>query len=140
MSAISITPDLSSLEIPKDAWTQPFWDATARRQLLAPRCGACARFRWPPGPFCPHCRSQNVEWIAPGEARIYSFTIVAERRAENEAPAWRVPALIEFPAADGIRMMGAIVDTRISMIRIGSPVEIRWAEAANGTVPMFAIS
>src|SRR5579864_8904048 len=101
MPDVSSKLDLSALEIPIDSWTRPFWEGTAAGKLLLPRCSACARFRWPPGPFCPHCQSQLTEWVEPGAARIYSFTVIAEVDRQQ----YRVPALIEFPAADGVRIL-----------------------------------
>src|SRR5437868_5490484 len=115
MSDISSAPDVSALEIPMDAWTRPFWAGAEGGKLLLPRCAACHRFRWPPGPFCPHCQSQSIEWVASGIARIYSFTIV-RARVDNGEPPLHVPALIEFPAAGGIRLPAAIVDTPLSKI------------------------
>ena len=140
MSAVSTTPDLSTLDIPMDAWTQPFWDATAEKKLLMPRCGACSRFRWPPGPFCPHCQSQLIEWVPPGAARIYSFTIISDQREPGSGqPTQRVPALVEFPAADGIRILAAIVDTPLAAIRVGAELKVGWSQAVNAAVPVFSI-
>lgn len=127
---VSTAPDISALEVPMDAWTQPFWDATAQKRLLVPRCAACSRFRWPPGPFCPRCQSQLTEWVEPGLARIYTFTIIQDR----------VPALIEFPAAAGVRMLAAIVGTPLTEIRIGVEVTLGWSQAANAMVPVFSVS
>jgi uncharacterized OB-fold protein len=132
MSEVSAAPDLTALEVPMDACTQPFWEATALKRLLLPRCAACHHFRWPPGPFCPHCQSQLTQWAEPGIGRVYSFTIVRD-------PAPRAPALIEFPEAHGIRMLAAIVDTPIEDIRIGAEVRLGWSRAANVVMPVFSI-
>jgi uncharacterized OB-fold protein len=129
MPLVSTAPDLTTLDIPMDVWTQPFWDGTAEKKLQVPRCSACARFRWPPGPFCPHCQSQQTDWVPPGIARIYSFTIVSDR----------VPALVEFPAAEGIRILAAIVDTPLTAIRIGAELTLGWSRAVNAVVPVFSI-
>jgi uncharacterized protein len=139
MSAVSTAPDLSTLEIPIDAWTQPFWDGTAERKLLLPRCSGCMRFRWPPGPFCPACQSQQTEWVEPGPARIYSFTLIPEQRESEVDQKYRVPALVEFPAADGIRILAAIVATPLAEIRIGAELKLGWSQAVNGVVPVFSI-
>lgn len=140
MIDIASAPDISALEIPMDAWTQPFWDATAEGKLLLPRCSACRHFRWPPGPFCPHCRAQQTEWVQPGIARIYSFTLVAVP-PENDAarPQLRAPSLIEFPDADGIRLLAAIVETPLAQIRIGAQVKLGWSQAVNAIVPVFSV-
>jgi uncharacterized OB-fold protein len=140
MSVVSIAPDVSALEVPMDAWTQPFWDGTAEKKLLLPRCSSCHRFRWPPGPFCPHCQSQLTDWVPAGVARLYSFTIVRDQRAKDAAePPPRVPALIEFPEADGVRLVAAIVNTPLENIRIGAEVTLGWSQAANASVPVFSI-
>ena len=135
MQETSTAPDVSTLEIPMDAWTQPFWDGAAQGKLLLPRCAACQHFRWPPGPFCPHCQSQRIEWLEPGVARIFSFTII--RTAGDDGPSVHVPTLIEFPEADGVRLLAAIVDTPLSAIRIGAELDLGWSQAANGKVPVF---
>jgi uncharacterized protein len=137
---VSAAPDLTALEVPMDAWTQPFWEAAAQSKLLLPRCAACHHFRWPPGPFCPHCQSQLTQWAQPGIARVYSFTIIRDQQAQDaERPAPRAPALIEFPEADGVRMLAAIVDTPIEDIRIGAEVRLGWSRAANVAMPVFSI-
>jgi len=135
MPAISSRPDLGSLEVPIDAWTAPFWTAAAEGKLLLPRCGACARFRWPPGPFCPHCHSQNVEWTPSGSGRVYSFTVVHSRPGQVV-----VPALIEFPEAQGVRLPAAIVDTALASVHIGAAVELDWSQAVNAAVPVFRVA
>lgn len=140
MSQNTIRPDLTGLEIPMDSWTQPFWDAAAARKLVLPRCADCGRFRWPPGPFCPACQSQHTEWASPGDGRIYSFTIVPDRAAgPADAPRQIIPALIEFPGSNGVRMLAAIVDTPPAAVRIGAKVALGWSPAANATVPVFTI-
>lgn len=140
MSELSMAPDLTALEIPMDAWTQPFWDGSAKGKLLLPRCSSCHRCRWPPGPFCPYCQSQQIEWVPAGVARLYSFTIVRDQLAKDAAEsAPRVPALIEFPAADGVRLVAAIVNTPLENILIGAEVKLGWSQAANASVPVFSI-
>jgi uncharacterized OB-fold protein len=138
MSAMSITPDVSALEIPTDAWTQPFWDAAAAERLIVPHCTACGTFRWPPGPFCPRCSAQEVTWVEAGQGRIYSYT-VAPRFAAGGETTIAVPALIEFPQAGGVRLIAAIVDTPIADLAVGAPVQTQFSQAANGKVPVFRI-
>jgi uncharacterized protein len=140
VSEVVSAPDLSKLDVPTDRWTQPFWDAASRGELVLPRCGECGAFRWPPGPFCPRCRSQEVAWAPAGEARLYSYTLVRQKPSTGDEAVRRVaPALVEFPACDGVRIMAAIVDTPAEAIRIGARLELRWAAAGGAQVPQFAV-
>jgi uncharacterized protein len=121
-----------------DAWTAPFWAATAERKLLLSRCGACLRFRWPPGPFCPTCHSQQLDWVPAGAARVFSYTLVRSVGANGEQRLI-VPALIEFPECDGLRLPAAIVDTPEHAIGIGAPLLLAWSQARSAAVPVFIV-
>jgi uncharacterized OB-fold protein len=129
-------PDLASLQIPTDSWTQPFWDAAAAQKLVLPKCADCGHFRWPPGPFCPNCRAQRVAWVPSGEGRVYSYTVVSDRDQSR----MHAPALIEFPDAGGLRIIAAIIDAPRASIRIGAKVNLAWRDVANSKVPVFRIS
>lgn len=140
MSEVTTAPDIGALEIPTDAWTQPFWDAAAKRDLLLPRCGDCGRFRWPPGPFCPACQSQSVQWVAPGAARIYSYTVLREPAGEDRPARLIAPALVEFAGADNVRLLAAIVDTALDDIRVGAKLALQWTAAGDTAVPVFRVT
>lgn len=136
MTELSSRPDVASLEIPMDQWTQPFWDATAQRTLLLPRCGACGTFRWPPGPFCPTCQSQEISWSPSGPGYLYSYTLLSVP-AEGEPPRIVVPGLVEFPEAQGVRLLAPIVDSPVEALAIGIPLELTWLDGANAVLPGF---
>jgi uncharacterized protein len=140
MSETSIAPDISALEIPIDQWTQPFWDATAQGRIVMPRCVACGTYRWPPGPFCPQCSTQQVSWSDAGPGRVYSYTLIPGRAgAAGQQRGPTVPALIEFPESGGMRLLAALVDTAIPDIAVGAPVCAGFSQAVNGKVPVFRI-
>jgi uncharacterized protein len=139
-SPISARPDVRELEVPIDQWTSAFWQATAERKLLMPRCAHCEKFRWPPGPFCPNCRQQELEWMPAGEGVVYSFTVIRNTATDEDSPQVHIPALIEFPDANGLRLLAAIVDSPQSSVCIGARVEVDWSQAANATIPVFRIS
>lgn len=139
MSERSITPDYTALEIPMDAWSEPFWAAGAEGRLIMPRCGDCGTFRWPAGPFCASCQSQVVEWVPPGQARIYSFTVLAVPTGEDVSVRRRIAALVAFDEAPGVRLISALVDAEIDRVAIDVPVEVQWNKAANAQVPVFKL-
>jgi uncharacterized OB-fold protein len=134
-------PEIAHIPIPIDAWSAPFWEGAARRELLVPRCGACGRHRWPSGPFCPQCQSQDVAWVPAGAGHVYSFTIVPGPASTPGGVRPRIaPALIEFPQAGGVRIMGAIVDSPIEAIAIDHPVNVQWREHGERNIPVFRLS
>ena len=116
-------PPLLVETIDTNSWTAPFWEATARHDLAIPRCSDCGRFRMPPTPFCPGCQSQAIEWVTMSEnGVVYSFTLVTRSIVpgmEDSVP--YVPAIIELPEADGVRLITNIVESQIDEISIGAP-------------------
>lgn len=137
----SCAPDISSLPLPIDRWTQPFWDAAARCELVMPRCADCRTWRWPPTPFCTKCRLQALEWLPAGTPRLYSYTIVHQRGHLPEAlPRLVVPGLVEFPEAGGMRLVAAIVDSELATIRIGALLGVAWTPKEGTNIPAFSIA
>jgi uncharacterized OB-fold protein len=65
-----LLPDLD------DETSAPFWEGTARGELLVQACGACGRWRMPPRPMCPHCRSIAVAWApTSGTGTVWSYIV-----------------------------------------------------------------
>jgi uncharacterized OB-fold protein len=55
----------------------PFWQGTARGELLVHTCADCGLRRLPPRPMCPACRSLRHEWKQlSGRGTIWSFVVV----------------------------------------------------------------
>ena len=136
----SIYPDLSQFAVPRDSWSAPFWEGTAGHRLTMPRCQSCGTFRWPAGPFCPQCRSQPVDWVPAGQGHIYSFTILPVPGETKEAPPrQRIPVLVDFADAPGVRLVSVLVDAVPETVRIGDAVEPQWVEAADATVALFRL-
>lgn len=134
-------PPASLFTLVTDQWTEPFWSAAAERRLVAPKCGSCGTFRMPPGPFCPKCRSQEIEWITlSGRGIVYSFTIVRHAvipQMEDSLP--YIPAVIELPDAGRVRLISNVVDADPETLAIGDEVRVVWDETSPGVlVPRFA--
>ncbi|MEO6469576.1 MAG: Zn-ribbon domain-containing OB-fold protein [Acidimicrobiia bacterium] len=106
-----------------DLETQPFWDAAREGRLLIKRCRACTRTHFYPRPFCPHCWSQDVEWMdASGRATLYTWSVVHR----NDLPPFheRVPyvaAVVDL--AEGPRMMTNVVDCEFDRLEMGMALE-----------------
>lgn len=128
-------PPESLLQLVTDHWTHPFWDAARQHRLTAAQCADCGHFRMPPTPFCPHCRSQRLNWPElSGRGTLYSFTVV-RRLALNGAEAHLpyAPCVIELDNAPGARLISNMTSCRISDLKIGRAVKIAWRDHADGT-------
>ena len=65
-----LLPDLDDVD------THPFWEGSARGELLVQHCAECGRSRMPPRPMCPWCNSIRQEWKAKsGRGTIWSFVV-----------------------------------------------------------------
>jgi len=56
--------------------TKGFWEGTARGELAVQACSSCGKWRMPPRPMCPYCRSIDVTWVpTSGRGFIWSFIV-----------------------------------------------------------------
>jgi uncharacterized OB-fold protein len=113
-----------------------FWDAAAEERLVAQRCVSCGSLRHPPRPMCPHCRSLEAEVVdLVGHGTVYSYAIL--HHPQN--PAFDYPVLAVLVDLDeGVRVVSNITGVDKDDLRIGMPVEVHFADAANGSkVPVF---
>ena len=123
-----------------DAWTQPFWDAAARHQLVCATCASCGLFRMPPAPFCSNCRSQDTKWTdLPGTGSVYTYTIVA--RAVVPQLVDFVPyviAVVTLDGTNGRRLVANIVNARVADLRVGLNLRVVWDDVSESvTIPRF---
>lgn len=141
MTRIAKRPPDSLFAIVSDAWTAPFWEAASQSKLTVCRCGQCGRFRMPPTPFCPNCRSQDVDWTdIPGTGTLYTYTVVERAiMPELEDCIPYVPAVVELDSAPGIRLITNIVESPIEAIVAGARVRVLFDRVEGGAVPRFRI-
>jgi uncharacterized OB-fold protein len=53
-----------SRAIPPGPGRQAVWASLSEHKLTAQRCGACSKlFSYPPQGSCPHCLSEEYEWV-----------------------------------------------------------------------------
>jgi uncharacterized OB-fold protein len=90
--------------------TKPFWDAAKRHELVMQRCKQCNELTFFPREQCPHCFSQDWDWVqVSGKGRLYGYTVIYQ----PAHPAFRedVPYLFAIVELDeGPRMPTTIVD------------------------------
>lgn len=116
----------------------PYWNAALERRLVIRRCKACDKVHFMPRHLCPHCWSNELEWVdAKGTGEVHSFSVI--RRASDPAFADRVPyvvALIELD--EGVRMMANVLGDDALSVRIGDRVGLTFEDRGNGALlPQF---
>jgi uncharacterized OB-fold protein len=133
-------PPAELISLTPDVFTRAFWDAAVQHRLVIPRCTSCATFRLPPSAFCWSCQAQEVEWIEhDGNGALYSFTVIHHPLLPELADSVPyVPAVVELPGTSGCRLVGALIDVKLSDVRVGMDVELVWRDVREGeTVPTF---
>jgi uncharacterized OB-fold protein len=118
--------------------SQPFWDALRDRRLLLPYCAACGKPHLPPGPVCPFCFADRLEWrAASGRGTVSTWTVV--HKAWFPAFAADLPYnVVQVELAEGPRLTANVVGLPNDRLRVGLPVTIDFDEAREGiTLPRF---
>jgi uncharacterized OB-fold protein len=119
-------------------WARPFWDGTREEKLLIQKCSDCEQYIFYPRMACPHCFSENIEWVeASGKGTIYAFTVV-----ESNAPS---PFLEDMPYViaviileEGVRMLSNIVDCNPDDLQCDQSVEVTFEKMNDEfTLPKF---
>jgi uncharacterized protein len=123
--------------------TRPFWDAAAKGELRMQKCRACGHIRFPIGPVCTSCLSDESEWV-----RLSGMGFVLSHLVFHRAysPAWKahVPYSVGMVQLDeGPRMFTDIVDPERKHIDddlVGRRVEALFDAIAEGiAVPRFKV-
>lgn len=129
--ALAKRPPPELFKLSTNSWTQPFWDATARHELVAAQCSDCGHFRLPPTPFCPCCRSQRITWVKlSGRGTVYAYTVVERAIMPGmDAHLPYVPAVIHLEGAGEARLISNVVDVDVAAIQVGMPVRVVWDDA-----------
>lgn len=72
----------------------PMWASIDRHALALQRCRACSRFRYPPGPACPHCMSMDSTWeTVSGRGTILSWVVFHRQYFDDYPPPYNATAV-----------------------------------------------
>ena len=131
----------------EDEAAAPFWEGTARGELLVQACGSCGRWRMPPRPMCPHCRSIEVRWRpTSGRGTVWSFAVphppLLPAYAELAPYNVIIVALDEDPTIRFVgnllaRPDGPINEIDPATIEIGEPVRVAFQQVEDVTLPRW---
>ena len=115
-----------------------FWAGAKRHEFLIQKCRNCGSYRFYPRSICPHCLSDEVDWIkAAGRGQIYSFTVSYRYRSPGfKADVPYNIAIVELE--EGVRLISNIVGCNNEDLRIGMPVEVSFEDVTPEiTLPKF---
>ena len=131
----------------EDGEAKPFWEGTARGELLVQKCGDCGRMRIPPRPMCPDCRSLAKDWVPlSGKGRVWSFVVAHPPLlpAYMEFAPYNV-ITVELDEDPSLRLVGNLVESADgpingvdpSTIEIGDPVRVVFARVEDVHLPRW---
>ena len=127
--------DYSAPSPPATGEEAVWFEHCRRHRLMIQHCAACGTSQFPPRSVCKECLAASPDWVeASGRGTVFTYTI-----QHRDAPGFagqRPYAVAMVELAEGPRMLSRIVGS--DDIRIGMPVEVRWASIGNGfDVPVF---
>ena len=116
----------------------PFWAGCRRHELVLPFCAACGRPHLPPGPVCPFCFADTLEWRrASGRGVVSSFTVVHQpwfAAFKADLPY----NVVQVELAEGPRLTANLVEAPNDVLRVGLPVEVVFDDVSDEiTLPKF---
>jgi len=129
---------MSSKPVPTpDAETAPFWEAVAEGVLKIQKCAGCNEHVFYPRLVCPHCMSDELDWVCvSGRARIHALTVVHRSTAPFRDDLPFAVAIVELE--EGPRMMTRVLTDAPETLRIDDPVKVHFAPQGDGPpLPFF---
>lgn len=130
-----------------DVDAAPFWQGTARGELLVQTCADCGQRRMPPRPMCFACRSLRAEWRPLcGRGRVWSFVVPHPPLlpAYQELAPYNV-VVVELAEDPALRLVGNLVaradgpinEIDPASIRIGEPVRVVFQRVGDVCLPRW---
>jgi hypothetical protein len=103
---------------------QSFFEQARAGRLTGVRCRECGELAIPPKEFCPACHRRAWETVPlAGAGTISSFTVIRVPPRTLAGEASYAVAVVKL--AEGVSLLGRIVDIPIDDLRIGLPVKFR---------------
>lgn len=123
----------------QDSDSRPYWEGLKQGELRIQRCQACSQAVFYPRALCPHCHSDQLEWIvASGKGTIYAYTVAHQGFGSFAADVPFVIALVELE--EGARMMSRIIDAPRERVTIGAAVSVTFEGSGEDlTLPYFRL-
>ncbi|GHC78136.1 Zn-ribbon domain-containing OB-fold protein [Limoniibacter endophyticus] len=117
---------------------KPFWDACQEEKLVLPFCEDCGKPHLVPGPVCPFCFSDRLQWReATGRGTISTFVIV--HKVWFPAFAADVPYnVVQVELEEGPRLTAKLVGEGSQSPAVGDKVQVAFQKIDDDlTLPCF---
>lgn len=121
--------------------TRFFWEKCKENKLMIQKCTACSQYIFYPRNICPHCMSDEIEWVeSSGKGTLYSYTIA--HRAGGPGYQEDVPYIVALIELDeGVRLMSTVVNCERSELACDLRVEVVFERVTDEiTLPKFQLS
>jgi uncharacterized OB-fold protein len=109
-----------------DPYAQAFWSYTQQKEFRLQQCSECHKFRWPPGPSCDNCLSDQCEWmLMQGRGTVLSWTTF-HRAYFPEYPAPHTSIVLELD--EGPLFVSYPVGIDAAQLREGMVLTLQWTD------------
>jgi uncharacterized OB-fold protein len=116
----------------------PFWQGCKDHRLMLPFCEECGKPHLVPGPVCPFCFSDRLDWReASGRGTVSTYVVV--HKVWFPAFAKDVPYnVVQVELEEGPRLTAKMVGADNSVLKVGMPVKIAFERVDEYlTMPCF---
>ena len=113
-----------------DPYAERFWEFTGQRELRLQRCTECDRFRWPPGPICDGCLSEDYDWSEVSGRGTLLTWVTYRRPYFPEYPAPHTVIMVELEEGPLFVTQPYELDT--DGLRDGLAMELDWLDGEDG--------
>ncbi|MEC1524980.1 Zn-ribbon domain-containing OB-fold protein [Neobacillus niacini] len=122
-----------------DGDSKTFWDGCSEGKLLIQKCNDCKNHIFYPREVCPHCMSDQLNWVeASGKGKVYSYTIA--RRAAHPSLIEDVPYIVALIELDeGVRLMSNIINCDVEEVRCDMDVKVIFQKQEGMVLPKFEL-
>ena len=128
------------LPVPEpNADSRPYWNAAREGRLLIRECRSCGTRHFMPRSACPHCWSDQLDWLeSAGVGTVQSFSVV--HRAPTPDFGAHTPYVIALVDLDeGPRMFANLLGADAQSVAIGDRVHVVFEERGDGLkLPQFS--
>ncbi len=109
-----------------DPYAERFWEFTGQQELRLQQCGDCGRFRWPPGPICDGCLSEDYAWEeVSGQGTLLTW-VTYRRQYFPQYPTPHTVLIVELD--EGPLFVTQPLDLEADGLRDGLAMELDWLD------------